>query len=141
VSNISLPPNQSPLRHRCRNPRCGGKLRAAQIKRRHPPVNILGGYRFPGAPEIDLSPTDLPPTTIVIAVSATPPTRREKEAAALQCDDLLVVGWRTPECHENNNFGPSGHASAHRSINPGFSGIEPARIRKHAHDKSNFTRC
>jgi hypothetical protein len=38
--------------------------RLAQIKRRHPPVNILDGYRFPNAPEIDLSPTDLPPTIV-----------------------------------------------------------------------------
>jgi hypothetical protein len=30
--------------------------RRALIKRRHPPVNILGGHRFPGAPELDLSP-------------------------------------------------------------------------------------
>jgi hypothetical protein len=29
--------------------------RRALIKRRHPPVNILGGYRFPGAPVIDLT--------------------------------------------------------------------------------------
>jgi hypothetical protein len=33
----------------------------AQIKRRHPPVNILGGYRFPGAPALDMSPIDPPP--------------------------------------------------------------------------------
>jgi hypothetical protein len=34
--------------------------RRAQIKRRHPPVNVLGGYQFPNAPEIDLSPVDSP---------------------------------------------------------------------------------
>jgi hypothetical protein len=36
------------------------KRRAAKqalIKRKHSPVNVLGGYRFPGAPEIDLSST------------------------------------------------------------------------------------
>ena len=27
------------------------------IKRRHPPVNIIGGYRFPDAPNIDISST------------------------------------------------------------------------------------
>jgi hypothetical protein len=27
------------------------------IKRRHPPVNIVGGYRFPDAPNIDISST------------------------------------------------------------------------------------
>jgi hypothetical protein len=35
--------------------------RAAQIKRRHPPVNVLGGYRFPDAPAIDMSPIEPPP--------------------------------------------------------------------------------
>jgi hypothetical protein len=35
--------------------------RAAQIKRRLPPVNVLGGYRFPGAPALDMSPIDPPP--------------------------------------------------------------------------------
>jgi hypothetical protein len=35
--------------------------RKALIKRRHPPVNIVGGYRFPGAPAIDFSPIDPPP--------------------------------------------------------------------------------
>ena len=34
--------------------------RRAQIKRRHPPVNVLGGYKFPGAPAIDLSSIDTP---------------------------------------------------------------------------------
>jgi len=35
--------------------------RRAQIKRHHPPVNVLGGYRFAGAPDIDLRPVeDLP---------------------------------------------------------------------------------
>jgi hypothetical protein len=30
--------------------------RQALIKRHHPPVNVLGGYHFPNAPTIDLSP-------------------------------------------------------------------------------------
>jgi hypothetical protein len=35
--------------------------RRAQIKHHHPPVNVLGGYRFASAPAIDLSPLeDLP---------------------------------------------------------------------------------
>jgi hypothetical protein len=35
--------------------------RQAQIKRYHPPVNVLGGYRFSGAPAVDLGPIeDLP---------------------------------------------------------------------------------
>jgi hypothetical protein len=36
-------------------------IRRAQIKRHHPPMNVLGGYRFPNAPAIDLGPVeDLP---------------------------------------------------------------------------------
>jgi hypothetical protein len=34
--------------------------RKALIKRHHPPVNVLGGYCFPGAPVVDLSPIDTP---------------------------------------------------------------------------------
>jgi hypothetical protein len=29
--------------------------RKALIKRKTPPVNVIGGYRFPGAPKIDSS--------------------------------------------------------------------------------------
>jgi hypothetical protein len=32
--------------------------RNVQIKRKHPPVNILGGFRFPGATAVDMSPTE-----------------------------------------------------------------------------------
>jgi len=31
--------------------------RITSIKRHHPPVNIVGGYRFPDAPNIDVSST------------------------------------------------------------------------------------
>jgi hypothetical protein len=34
--------------------------RKTVIKRRHLPVNVLGGYRFPNAPSIDLSPIEAP---------------------------------------------------------------------------------
>jgi hypothetical protein len=34
--------------------------RKALIKRRSPPVNILGGYKFPNAPVADPSPTEAP---------------------------------------------------------------------------------
>jgi hypothetical protein len=34
--------------------------RQALIKRHHPPVNLLGGYRFLGAPTLDLSPIAAP---------------------------------------------------------------------------------
>jgi hypothetical protein len=39
--------------------------RKEQIKRHRPPVNILGGYRFPDAPVLDLSP---PPVALSPAV-------------------------------------------------------------------------
>jgi len=32
----------------------------ATIERHHPPVNVLGGYKFPNAPVVDLSPLDMP---------------------------------------------------------------------------------
>jgi len=32
------------------------RKKKALIKPHHPPVNVLGGYRFPNAPKIDLSP-------------------------------------------------------------------------------------
>jgi hypothetical protein len=32
--------------------------RKALIKRHHPPVNIVGGYKFPDAPAVDLSPIE-----------------------------------------------------------------------------------
>jgi hypothetical protein len=36
---------------------------AAAIFQRHvPPLNVIGGYQFPGAPEIDLGPIEMPPT-------------------------------------------------------------------------------
>jgi hypothetical protein len=74
--------------------------RTALIKRRHPPVNVLGGYKFRGAPEIDLSPIealswaipsrwipsgtgiDMPgiPDFLERKVSAAIPTRRSEEA-------------------------------------------------------------
>jgi hypothetical protein len=43
--------------------------RKALIKFRTPPVNICGGYKFPGAPAIDLSP---PSTPVPIAPAAPP---------------------------------------------------------------------
>jgi hypothetical protein len=45
--------------------------RQALIKRHHPPVNVLGGYHFPNAPTIDLSP--LPASEWAVA-SAWKPT-------------------------------------------------------------------
>jgi hypothetical protein len=45
---------------------------AAQIKRDTPPVNIIGGYRFPGAPKIRLSAIPLEPDLVAVAPSAVP---------------------------------------------------------------------
>lgn len=44
--------------HRRKVKRAGG--RKAQVKRRDPPLNLLGGYRFPNAPTVDLSPINPP---------------------------------------------------------------------------------
>jgi hypothetical protein len=35
--------------------------RRALIEKQHPPINVLGGHHFAGAPAIDLSPTELLP--------------------------------------------------------------------------------
>jgi hypothetical protein len=46
--------NRTNLRHwREANAKAEGKT---LIQRHHPPVNIVGGYKFPGAPVIDLAP-------------------------------------------------------------------------------------
>jgi hypothetical protein len=82
--------------------------RKALIKRRTPPVNVLGGYQFPNAPQIDLRPTeplpewatpsrwkptgagaDVPPIPEFLnRVPAAIPTRCSKEAATVPGDDL-----------------------------------------------------
>jgi hypothetical protein len=66
--------NRAMLREHFR--RLGAK---AQIQRHHAPVNVLGGYRFPDAPEIDLSP---------IATAAPAPTAR-----AVVGDGLDIPGF------------------------------------------------
>jgi hypothetical protein len=43
-----------------------------QIQRHRPPVNLLGGYQFPDAPIIDLSPLAIAPMTAVRAVADVP---------------------------------------------------------------------
>jgi hypothetical protein len=40
------------------------------IQPHHPPINILGGYRFPGAPEIGLSATSRPTGATITTTSA-----------------------------------------------------------------------
>jgi hypothetical protein len=54
--------------------------RRALIKKHHPPVNILGGYRFPGAPAVDLSP--LP------SVEWAVPSRWKSSPTAVDCPDI-----------------------------------------------------
>jgi hypothetical protein len=66
--------NRALLREHFR--RLGAK---AQIQRHHAPANALGGYRFPDAPEIDLSP---------IATAAPAPTAR-----AVVGDGLDIPGF------------------------------------------------
>jgi len=78
--------------------------RKALIKRRHPPVNIVGGYKFPNAPIIDLSPitakavmTETAAITAVAgeipdflkrAIPAAPRPAATDEAAAMPGDGL-----------------------------------------------------
>jgi hypothetical protein len=42
---------------------CRAAEERAVIKRHHPPVNILDGYKFPDAPAIDLWPPASPPAS------------------------------------------------------------------------------
>src|SRR5262249_58894239 len=87
--------------------------RVALIKKRHAPVNVLSGYRFPNAPVIDLSPLptsewatasrwkpsgagaevpDIP--EFLRRATAAIPTRRSEEVAAAPGDDLPIpVGY------------------------------------------------
>ena len=55
--------------------------RKAQIKRHHPPVNLLGGYRFPDAPQLDLSPLPEPSSWAVTS-------RWEPSATATDCPGI-----------------------------------------------------
>jgi hypothetical protein len=50
----------APLLAKAKARRKAARMRVALIKKRTLPVNILGGYRFPGAPQIDLNPIDAP---------------------------------------------------------------------------------
>jgi hypothetical protein len=82
--------------------------RAALLKRRSPPVNILGGYQFPGALAVDLSPikppaewavasrweptgdgADVPPIPeFLLRVTAAIPPRCSEEVVTVPGDDL-----------------------------------------------------
>jgi hypothetical protein len=46
--------------------------RGALIKRRTPPANIVGGFRFPGAPAVYLSPTPATPKASAIPIGDGP---------------------------------------------------------------------
>jgi hypothetical protein len=63
--------------------------RKAIIKRHHPPVNVLGGYAFPRAPVIDLSPISDPGTVR----SKWKPTSKD---AAPSIPDFLVRRHQQP---------------------------------------------
>jgi hypothetical protein len=56
-----------------------------QIQRRHPPVDVLGGYKFPNAPAIDLSRID--------AISVMPPMWR----ASARTDLAIPANLSIPE--------------------------------------------
>jgi hypothetical protein len=62
--------------------------RRALIKRRHPPVNVLGGYRFPGAPVIDLTPIATPTWSM--------PSRWTPSPTAVDCPDIPKFLRRNP---------------------------------------------
>jgi hypothetical protein len=86
--------------------------RAALIKRRTPPVNVLGGYQFPRAPTVDLSPTEPPPEWAVTSrwkpasagadvppipeflnrVPAAPPIAAEEEPLPYPATALIKIG-------------------------------------------------
>ncbi len=54
---------------------CEANARAEEktlIKRYHPPVNVLGGYKFPGAPVIDLTPIAPPSSQAPAAITCAP---------------------------------------------------------------------
>jgi hypothetical protein len=53
------------------------------VKRHDPPVNIVGGYKFPGAPAVDLNPSDSKP------VSAPLPAPRLSIDRSLDIPDFL----------------------------------------------------
>ena len=61
------------------------------IKRHHPPVNIVGGYRFPDAPSVDVGSTDLnvskPACPTMVPVGETEP-RSVKHALLPAASDI-----------------------------------------------------
>jgi hypothetical protein len=58
---------------------------AALVKRGTPPVNLIGGYRFPGAPRIQLEAIPLEPQLVTVAPSAVPlaPTVAQADPLAI----------------------------------------------------------
>jgi hypothetical protein len=63
---------------------------AALIKRDAPSANIIGGYRFPGAPRIQLSAIPLEPELVAVAPSAVPIAPAEDQADPLDIPALLA---------------------------------------------------
>jgi hypothetical protein len=60
------------------------------IKRHDPPVNIVGGYRFPGAPVIDMNPPDVKPVSARLP-ALHPKTDAAKSMASRLIDDSLDI--------------------------------------------------
>ncbi len=58
--------------------------RRALIQYTTPPVNIIGGYRFPGAPAIDLRPSRAAP-----AAPAIPKKKKKKKKKKIAAEAVL----------------------------------------------------
>jgi hypothetical protein len=98
--------------------------RRALIKRSHPPVNVLGGYDFPGAPVVGLHSTnpvpewgnqsrwtptgdgvDVPPIPEFLSrIPAATPTRCSEEAVTGRGDDLLIPVGTHEVSHERHGM-------------------------------------
>lgn len=76
LASLPLDPELAARLERARRP----DVEALVIKRKVSPANVLGGYRFPGAPEVDLSP--LPAAEWAV------PSRWKPAAAATDCPDI-----------------------------------------------------
>jgi hypothetical protein len=63
---------------------------AALIKRDTPPVNIIGGYRFPGAPQIRLSAIPLEPDLVAVAPGSVPIAPADDQAGPLAIPAFLA---------------------------------------------------
>jgi hypothetical protein len=88
------------------------------IKRHHPPVNILSGYKFPGAPVIDLTPI-VPPSTPAPSVLTGDP---------LDIPDFLRRVARPPEALAAQNSPPQ--AAPKKTEDGGKAGQSATRAQR-----------